>query len=60
MNMAYNAYVDQDLAYDDRSAASYQTREKEHKSQRFTYARSKKAPSSINGIHRRRNKRVSW
>ena len=62
MNSAYNDYQDQYLDRDDqRSEVDRSSEEKlEHARRVQSYSRGKNRPSSYNGIHRRRNKRMGW
>jgi hypothetical protein len=57
MNMAYNS--DHDRMFDYRTEEEPAGREKIQRKARPQIAR-KRAPSSFNGMHRRRNKRFAW
>jgi hypothetical protein len=57
MNMAYNS--DQERSFDYQSDEPVARREKAQQKNRPSHSQ-KRAPSSFNGMHRRRNKRFSW
>jgi len=58
MNMAYQS-DDRSLDYRTEEEPAGRESEKVQRTKRTQFAR-KRAPSSFNGMHRRRNKRFSW
>jgi hypothetical protein len=58
MNMAYNLYQDQEAELDARLQSA--GREKLASRSRRSSFRSRRGPVSVNGIHRRRNKKFTW
>jgi hypothetical protein len=58
MNMAYNLTADQDQEFD----GQFQPigKDKRSSSTRRSTFRNRKAPVSVNGMHRRRNKKFVW
>ena len=67
MNMANSHNDEPDFEYRDEQALDYRANfgrrpasSKTPKSRRAQYGRTGNAPTSHNGIHRRRNKRFSW
>lgn len=58
MNMAYNLYQDQEFEVDGRTEAT--PRERLISRSRRSNFRSRRGPVSVNGIHRRRNKKFTW
>ena len=61
MNMANTNDEELDIEYRaDFGRRPTKDKEKDSKARKLQYARAGRAPSSHNGIHRRRNKRFSW
>jgi hypothetical protein len=58
MNMANTQNEDQEFDY--RADFDRKAKDGTPKARKIQYARKGSAPTSHNGIHRRRNKRFSW
>jgi hypothetical protein len=58
MNMANTHEEEQEFDY--RADFDRKAKDKASKTRKIQYARTGRAPTSHNGIHRRRNKRFSW
>ncbi len=59
MNMINSNYEEQEFEYR-ADFGRRSTKSKTTKARKLQYSRTGRAPTSHNGIHRRRNKRFSW
>ena len=60
MNMPYHDYMDQQNEYQRSGDTRGESEHPSHRRKKQSYSRRGKGPTAFNGIHRRRNKRISW